>query len=760
MKIRSLFQKSAVLTLAAATVLSMSACGKNRGSVKVKLEHVYSSTEVSVPAELTYTEQMCASADKVYIYGSYYDEKNPGPSTQRLFSMNLDGSGVVKLLEYSDESDYEKNIYHNKNLRGMLADHEGGIWYIENEYYENNSDPNNYQSSNTFSLKHIDKQGAELTSFDISKYSDQQWLNVNNMIMDKQSNLYLNMGQEVWVLDSAGNLLFKLQEENNYINSMVCTGEGDIVAQYWNEKGLVMKKIDLAAKGWGDQVSMENLNYFSMMPGVGCSFFLNDSNAIYSYDLATSEKKELLNWINSDINGNTVQNVTALDNGNFIAIQYDYEKNRSTLLLLIPKDPSEIKEKIILTYAAMYVQDNIRKAIINFNKTNEEYRIQVTDYSQYNTQEDYRAGITKLNYDIISGKIPDLMDLNGLPYGSYVSKGILADLYRFMEDDPEFKKEDYLENVFKASEIDGGLYELIPVFSAYTVVGKTANVGPQPGWTMDDMQAALKKLPEGAVVFSQTVKTDILRYSTWMAMDQFVDISTGKCNFNSDAFIKLLEFSNAFPEKIDWDALYKDKGPEFWQEQEQIYYNDKALLQMQYMSGFQQFRYVCNQFGGPVTLIGFPSANKNGSAIIPGMEIGISSKTKSPDACWQFAKGFLSEDYQKTIEGQFPLSISRLNDLAEEAMKPRDTGEGAAVVRSASMAKAIYDPGNNQELSQEEVDQIMSFVTSLNQIMRNDEELLNIILEEAAAYFAGQKSPQETAGIIQSRVQNYVSERQ
>ena len=58
------------------------------------------------------------------------------------------------------------------------------------------------------------------------------------------------------------------------------------------------------------------------------------------------------------------------------------------------------------------------------------------------------------------------MDLNGLPYGSYVSKDILANLYDLMKKDPEFKKADYLENIFKASEINGGLYELIPAFSA------------------------------------------------------------------------------------------------------------------------------------------------------------------------------------------------------------------------------------------------------------------------------------------------------
>ena len=237
------------------------------------MEHVYSSATVPIPKELTNTEQICASGNKVYIYGSFYEDKNPATSMQRLFSMNLDGSETTMILEYSNQSDYEKNIYHNKSIRSILADNEGGLWYIENEYLENNSDPKNYKSTNTFILRHIDAQGKELYSCDLSKFTDQESVNINNMIMDKQKNLYLNLGQEVWVLDSAGNMLFKLQVQENFINGIVCTGEGDVVAQYWNDKGLVFKKINFAQKGWGDQISMGNINYFSMMPGVGCSLF-------------------------------------------------------------------------------------------------------------------------------------------------------------------------------------------------------------------------------------------------------------------------------------------------------------------------------------------------------------------------------------------------------------------------------------------------------------------------------------------------------
>ena len=51
-----------------------------------------------------------------------------------------------------------------------------------------------------------------------------------------------------------------------------------------------------------------------------------------------------------------------------------------------------------------------------------------------------------------------------------------------------------------------------------------------------------------------------------------------------------------------------------------------------------------------------------------------------------------------------------------------------------------------------------SFLRSLDSSSYYDASVENIINEEAAAYFAGQKGAEETADIIQSRVKVYISE--
>ena len=63
-----------------------------------------------------------------------------------------------------------------------------------------------------------------------------------------------------------------------------------------------------------------------------------------------------------------------------------------------------------------------------------------------------------------------------------------------------------------------------------------------------------------------------------------------------------------------------------------------------------------------------------------------------------------------------------------------------------------------QPMTQEEVDYVKDFVGSLNMVYSANENVYNIITEEASAYFSGQKSAKEVADIIQSRVSIYVNE--
>ena len=61
-------------------------------------------------------------------------------------------------------------------------------------------------------------------------------------------------------------------------------------------------------------------------------------------------------------------------------------------------------------------------------------------------------------------------------------------------------------------------------------------------------------------------------------------------------------------------------------------------------------------------------------------------------------------------------------------------------------------------MTEEEIQQFEKMISSIEHTTLYDETVLNIIRSEAAAFLAGQRSAEETARLVQSRVSLYVSE--
>ena len=397
--------------------------------------------------------------------------------------------------------------------------------------------------------------------------------------------------------------------------------------------------------------------------------------------------------------------------------------------------------------------------VVEFNKNSTEYRINIKDYGMYDTMDDYTQGMNRLNADIVAGNVPDIMILNTqMPVESYIAKGIFADLNEFLEKDTELKKEDLLPNVLEALSYDGGLYRLAPSFAINTFVAKTADVGEEPGWTMDEALTLLASKPEGTNLLSEITASNFMYYTMWICGEQYVDWDNGQCYFDSDGFIKILEYANSLPREIDYTAVMDDES--YWKEMETQYRTGKTILSIQYLSGFRDYAYAKQAlFGEDITLIGFPTEEGVGAGLNIGTTMAISALSKNKEVAWEFMKTFFSEEYQDSLNYNFPVRISSLRKLEEKAWE---------------RPYFIDEEGNKQEyddffyidgmdvpavpLTKEETGEFIEYLMSLDKLCVYNEALNNIITEECESYFAGQKTVEEVADIIQSRTKIYVSE--
>jgi ABC-type glycerol-3-phosphate transport system substrate-binding protein len=600
--------------------------------------------------------------------------------------------------------------------------------------------------------------------------NDQEWFYVNQIFSLPNGVILVNAMEKLAVYDTNGNyqglvltFLNDNPEEYGYGRSYFVLSDGRTMFSYWNNNATVVREFNIANDFIGDAIALGEegrpFNYSIFAGSGGYDLFLASDRELYGYNIG-GEMVKLMDIMDSDLFISGFNSMYGVDAERFFAAYYDYATDRQLVSLFTKVRPEDIVDKVEITLGAVWMDWNVRREIVNFNKSNENYRITMIDYgSQYNTYDDWNSGVTHLNNDIVAGRAPDIMVLDGnMPFQSYMAKGLFADLIPLINRDPDINLDDLMPNVVEAYSMDGKMYQLIPHFFVYTAVAKTSEVGPNPGWTIADAQALLASKPPETSLFDVFMNRDtILQNSVAFSASQFIDWEAGRCSFDSPAFISLLELMKDYPEEIDY-SMY-ERG-DFWQEYEAAYRTGRVLVSITTISSLRDFnRLAHGQFGAEVTPIGFPNEGGLGAALQSSISFAVAAKSRNQAGAWEFLRYFLSEDYQTNQGWSLPVLRSAYDQRAQEAMeRPYWTDENGA--------RQEYDDTwyiDGQEvvippMTRAEVDRLTEYILSVMTPIEYNQTLMDIIKEEAGAYFAGQKSAQEVVAIIQSRAQIYVSE--
>ena len=110
------------------------------------------------------------------------------------------------------------------------------------------------------------------------------------------------------------------------------------------------------------------------------------------------------------------------------------------------------------------------------------------------------------------------------------------------------------------------------------------------------------------------------------------------------------------------------------------------------------------------------------------------------------------EEYEQYLaEEAANAETASTSALAEEVV----IGEDEIMDNSADFGEG---PNTLPEFGQSDIDAVKNILKSMKYQVNSETQIMKIIKEESAAYFAGQKSAEEVSDIIQSRVQVYLKE--
>ncbi len=471
-----------------------------------------------------------------------------------------------------------------------------------------------------------------------------------------------------------------------------------------------------------------------------------------------------MTWTDCDINGSYVQMIQTLEDGRIAVLSSNWASNTQELAYLTKTEAAKVTQKEIITLATMWSDQNLQEAVVNFNKKSDAYKVRIITYFDDTTEwteTKYQDAVTALNNAITSSNCPDIIDLSNSNTSSYVSKGLLLDLAPYLESS-SVKRGDLMESVLDAYTFDGTLVCIPTDFRISTIMGRTSQLGDRTSWTIKDVMEFANQYPD-AKLLNYSSKSSMLSTCLQYSSEAFIDYNAGTCNFESQDFLDVLEFCNTFDAETEWDR----EGESFPKQisDGKILLNDVSIGEMDQMQMYSMM------FNEPVTFIGYPTVDgSNGNRINGENCYAITTKSKHADGAWSFIESLLQ--YEPVQEfgyrNGFPIRKDMLEETFALAMKENGSyDENGEIMLDENGEPMIwpkttwgYDDWEAEiyAATPEQVQAVRDLIDSAVAASNNDETVLSIISEEAQGYFEGQKSAKDVAGVIQSRVQTYISE--
>ena len=679
-----------------------------------------------------------------------------------------------------DNPENYKDFYSYQNLGTpivnadgnlMLLQMEGAGWFEGPESVygtEEQYTGDYYHNEQNYDVVILSPEGEELSRAPVDLDTTNTWLNTYNIAKDPDGNLIVVMEMTLQAIAPDGSIAWSMQLDN-YVNSMVTLADGSVAVMLFGDKGPELRPIDFEKKELGESFPIPD-SAWTLFPGdENYDFYYTSGMFLYGFKLGEAEPVPVLNWMSCDINGDSVasQALKISSDGSIMGITTDYSGGSiDTQLFTLTRVPADsLPKKQILTVAQLeYNPDyQLTNRMVRFNRSHDNVRLEYLDYSQYNTESDFTAGITKFNTEVMAGNLPDIIPTNQIAYRQIASKGLLEDLYPYLDKDPELKREDFFPNLLSALEVNGGLYQVVSGFSVETLCGAASIVGDTPGWTYDDFNAALEKMPEGCTPLEPYVTRDQVMSSLLYAdMDSFVDWTTGKVNFESDNFKQLLQFVKQFPAEYNWDEHDNSESTQ------DLLRQGRQMLTQTYLYGLDSILWNGANFGGKATYIGWPTSSGVGSIMRFENGFAMSKNCADKDAAWEFLRSMLTESGQ-TGQYNIPSNRNVFNKQLEDFMTPkyRKDADGNILLDEngekieESRGAWIDDSGVEHHIyamTQEQADEVLAIIETCTKVASYDTSIYDIVNEQAQAFFADQKSVDEVARLIQSKANIYVNE--
>lgn len=385
--------------------------------------------------------------------------------------------------------------------------------------------------------------------------------------------------------------------------------------------------------------------------------------------------------------------------------------------------------------------ETLLDAVMRFNQTDPEYRIVIKPMVWHDEAERNRLMI-----QLATDSDIDVLDTSLLPPGA-VDRQLLVDLLPYIDTDPEISREDFIPSLFAALTEGGGLYEYTDKFTLLTLLG-AEHLGIRPqDWTAEQAAAAMGASGQAL----RLTREQTLLLFSWAASGEFMNRDSASCRFDSPEFLGWLGFLKQLP------SVASVPGP--------LTSGDCSFM-ISYDFASEAGFLPRFHFGDEPVVLGFPGADGTGSyfmKLLPpdgqghngelrledglmytsgcNTSLGVMASSENRNGAWRFVKTFMTGEEEPYLTGGIPVFRDSFEQAVENSLQRPQSNVNT------------YDSFNEKDAAV-----MRELVYGTDRLVIRDEAVTNTLKTELNAFLSGQKSAEETARQIQSRMSIYMAE--
>ena len=417
-------------------------------------------------------------------------------------------------------------------------------------------------------------------------------------------------------------------------------------------------------------------------------------------------------------------------------------------LLEVDLEGKHVDEREEITIESVYENPTLNQLMSIFNRTNPRYKIKynfVTDDTNLNFDFDKYCDDLRIKY--ANGEGSDLILSGILDISDLAKNGYILAVDDFFENES-----DYI-----SPALDYGIYNGKRYGVPYTFYIELASYSSKYQSGKDQMTLdEFMDMTENSDI--EVISKDISGYDfvvNYALSDNdnkdYIDWENNISNLESEKFIRLLKFADKYAN------LAQSSGVSY----DQLLAKKEVASSEQCIHG--EFTELADEdaiFGEELINIGYPRSSRNGIYAISLM-MYLNANSKNPEGAKEFLRFIISDDIQMRIAenkygsvdvhnmGAFPITKKGVERVLEKTPRRAEKSESGALTGTFSTEKGL----TNGELEWAEfcIENLQPGNFYINEVM-------GIVSEELEAYFSGGRSAEETAQILDSRIQVYLDE--